>query len=162
MLGFPIVQRHVMLFVYSTSVFIEDLPILIGRTAIPAGSGVDHVLRRWLGCLSAILFPSLTIAQMPVPLAGPEEKIFRIVPKAVELKRTDGHWQIYSNRQLFKDFGSSEREASQAVRLIRELNLTQYATIPGAQPTFEYLLCDGQAPQGSVSSRTIVPFHCAN
>jgi hypothetical protein len=106
-----------------------------------------------------MLTASLVKAQMPNPPAGPEERLLRIVPNAIELKRVESHWQIYSSRQFLRDFGDSERNASEAVRIIRELNLTHYGTIPGAQPTFEFWLSDGQAPRAAFATRTYVPFN---
>ena len=50
-----------------------------------------------------------------------------------------------------------EFEARQALRLIRELHLTQRGTVGGPDPIMEYWLADGQAPQGLVSGLRTVP-----
>jgi hypothetical protein len=60
-----------------------------------------------------------------------------------------------------KDFGPREAEARQALRLIRDLHLTQYGTVGGPEPVMEYWLSDGHAPQGLAGGLRTLPFDAA-
>src|SRR5262249_22155645 len=68
-------------------------------------------------------------------------------------------YQIWAGTQLLKDFGPLEREASEALRLIRNLNFSQYGTIAGATPPFEFWLSDGEGAKGGLVVKNVIPFN---
>jgi len=84
----------------------------------------------------------------------------RFDPNQLALKKVDGRWQIIAGKQFLKDFGPQEREAAEALRLIRDLQFCQYGTIAGAIPAFEFWLEDeGNAPKGGFASKTVISFN---
>ncbi len=53
-------------------------------------------------------------------------------------------WRLMAGDITLKDFGRNEAEARQALRVVRELNLTQHGSLPGG---VEYWLNHGHAPE---------------
>ena len=68
-----------------------------------------------------------------------------------ELNWQDRNWKIVANGVVIKEFGRSESEARQALRLVRELGLNQHGTVGEPKPVVEYWLRDGHAPIGLAS-----------
>jgi hypothetical protein len=60
---------------------------------------------------------------------------------------------------VLKDFGGQEDEARAALRLIRDLNLTQHGTIGGPQPVLEFWLSQGKAPEGLLTRSPTTAFN---
>jgi hypothetical protein len=67
-------------------------------------------------------------------------------PLALGVAWKNRRWLIVHGEDVLKDFGSSEQEARQALRMIQELGVNQYGTIGSPRPVMEYWLIDGQAP----------------
>jgi hypothetical protein len=61
-----------------------------------------------------------------------------------------------------KDFGNREGEGREALRIIRELRLTQYGTVGTPQPVMEYWLSYGQAPVGIPAGIRALPIDRAS
>ena len=66
-------------------------------------------------------------------------------------------WKVSADGATVKDFGRSESEARQALRLIRDLRLNQHGVIGGPAPTLEYWLSDGRPPQGPAQGLRVLP-----
>jgi hypothetical protein len=66
----------------------------------------------------------------------------------LELRHDGDRWQLRGGTAFVKDLGTSENDAREAQRIIRELRLTQHGSIGSPQPVIEYWLADGQPPQG--------------
>jgi hypothetical protein len=79
-----------------------------------------------------------------------------------ELRWTNRHWQLVAGGVVLKDFGRRESEARAALRLVRELRLSQRGTIGSPHPVMEYWLADGHAPQGLVAGLHPVPLDPAS
>jgi hypothetical protein len=77
--------------------------------------------------------------------------------RRAEVRWADGRWQLLAGGVLLKDFGKREPEARQALRIIRDLRLTQHGTVGTPTPVMEYWLCDGRAPQGWVAGLQAQP-----
>ncbi|MCE9533131.1 MAG: hypothetical protein K8T89_18690 [Planctomycetes bacterium] len=77
----------------------------------------------------------------------------------LEIKRVDNRHQLWAGKQFLKDFGPFEREASEALRLVRELGFTQYGTIAGSTPVFEYWLADDAALKGRLAAKNVILFN---
>jgi hypothetical protein len=90
--------------------------------------------------------------------AAPLEKLTMFDYRSVVLEWVDNHWQLRAGNVWLKDFGKREKEAREAVRLIRDLHLTQHGTIGTPRPVMEYWLTDGRAPQATQTSLRTVPF----
>jgi hypothetical protein len=117
--------------------------------------------------LVAWLLPDLTFAQTRIELNPPleprllpklDDKLTTFDPTQVMIKRVENRFQIWSEKKMIKDFGGQEKDAIETVRIIRELRVNQYGSIPGAQPPFEYWLSDGITPRKGLSSKSFLPF----
>ncbi len=82
----------------------------------------------------------------PVPV----ENLVSFDYRNAQLEWADGRWQIRAGELWLKDFGKHEREAREAVRIIRDLRLTQHGTVGTPQAVMEYWLADGHAPEHAV------------
>jgi len=83
----------------------------------------------------------------------------RFESEQLTLKRVDGRWQLSGSGKLLKDFGAHEREAQEAMRLVRDLHFTQYGTVPGSTPAFEFWLNDNEASKGGLAVKNVIPFN---
>jgi len=96
----------------------------------------------------------------PTPAANaPASSLLRVVRfdwNQLNLKRVDNHWQIWAGKQLIKDVGLVEKDAMEAWRLARDLLFTQYATIPGATPPFEFWLSDDASARGGLVVKNFI------
>jgi hypothetical protein len=111
--------------------------------------------------------PGLAPSSAPLPAAtAPEtappaplpESLTSFDPLSVELLWQEHRWRLMAGSQLLKDFGRREAEGRQALRLIRELHLTQQGTVGRPLPILEYWLSDGQAPCGSPTGVRLLTF----
>jgi hypothetical protein len=91
------------------------------------------------------------------PLTG--VNLIRFEPADLGLKRINEHYQLWAGKQFIKDLGTREREAMEAGRLVRDLGFTQFGTIPGASPAFEFWLSNDEAAKGGFAAKTIVNFN---
>ena len=87
----------------------------------------------------------------PQPAPPPVEDLRSFDPMRVELQWASNNWRLLADGAILKDFGRHEAEARQAIRVIRELRLTQHGTVGSPSPLMEYWLSDGRAPQGHVT-----------
>jgi hypothetical protein len=93
----------------------------------------------------------------PGNVAAPQpDSLLTFDYRLADVQWTDGRWQLTAGQVVLKDFGRHETEAREALRLVRELRLTQLGTLGSPRPIAEYWLADGQAPRGLVSGlRTV-------
>jgi hypothetical protein len=102
-------------------------------------------------------------AAQPTPLALPApEHLITFNPDMADLNWTGRDWQLAAGGVLLKNFGPREREAREALRLVRELRLSQYAPVGGPPPVLEYWLADGKAPSALSPGLHTVPLHPAD
>jgi hypothetical protein len=81
-------------------------------------------------------------------------------PTQLSIKRVDGRFHLVAGKQFLKDFGPQEREAQEAARLVRDLHFTQYGTIAGSTPAFEYWLGeDGEGQRGGLIVKNVISFN---
>jgi hypothetical protein len=101
-------------------------------------------MKRWL-VISICICGSLTSAwgQDTAPL-------IKFDHRELELRRAGDRWQIRGGADFIKDLGTNETDAKEALRLIRELRLTEHGTIGSRHPIIEYWLSDKQSPEGLV------------
>jgi hypothetical protein len=85
-----------------------------------------------------------------VPSLPVQENLFSFDPRQVELRWEGNHWLLVAGGVLLKDFGQRQGDGRQALRLVRELGLTQLGTVGTPQPVMEYWLVGEQAPRGPV------------
>jgi hypothetical protein len=106
--------------------------------------------------------PGATLPMSPIPTAGPTDPELKENLTSFDSFQTnvlwqDGRWQVVAGTTVVKDFGNREREARQALRLIREMHLSEHGTIGSPQPVMEYWLRAGQAPEGLGTDLRLVP-----
>lgn len=101
-------------------------------------------------------------APLPPSISDPQSmsglSLIRFDVTRLALQSVKGHWQLWADRQLVKDLGPTEREATEVFRLVRDLGFTQYGTIPGAIPPFEFWLADGEGARGGLVVKNVIPF----
>jgi hypothetical protein len=76
-----------------------------------------------------------------------------------EIRKVDGHWELWSGAVKIKNLGNREADAREVLRLLRTFNLNQRGTVGEPQPVMEYWLSNGRAPQkmGHVNSAVFDP-----
>jgi hypothetical protein len=72
-------------------------------------------------------------------------------PQRADVVWSQNHWQLVADGQVLKDFGRREVEARVALRVLRDLHLTQHGVVGSPHPVMEYWLSDGRAPHGLTS-----------
>jgi hypothetical protein len=106
--------------------------------------------------------PSAAVVQPAVAPHGETamvapENLTTFDPKRTELVRNGNHWQLVADGTVLTDFGAHEMDAQVALRLVRDLGLTQHATVGSPAPVMEYWLRDGKAPYGLTSGLQLHP-----
>jgi hypothetical protein len=99
--------------------------------------------------------PEKTPVAEPPPLT---ESLTSFQPSLCRIEWSNQRWQLVAGRVVLKDFGRREREAREALQLIRELNLNQHGTIGQPAPVVEYWLSNGLAPRGPIRGHRVLPF----
>jgi hypothetical protein len=115
-------------------------PPMVGSAGAPAG--LPSAAQGQLGQQ-----PMMVQGQQPAAAPGPENLV-SFDNLRVDLSWANNHWQLKSGDVVLKDFGRRELEAHQALRLIRDLHLTQRGTVGSPNTVMEYWLSNGRAPQG--------------
>lgn len=85
--------------------------------------------------------------------------------RRAEVRNIGGRWKIVVGRMWLKDFGNvvlSEREARQALRIIKHYRMNQQCFVGRPDPSMEYYLVNGGAPTGSLGGEDCVRFNPAN
>jgi hypothetical protein len=102
--------------------------------------------------------PPLSPSPAPLPQnapGAPQPASEKFDTSSLRLIIDDGKWQLWAGNLLLKDFGASEREASDALQVFRDLRVNSHGTIGGV---FDYWLTDGEAPSAVMRHKTVVPF----
>ncbi len=85
------------------------------------------------------------------------EQLQHFQPGSVEMTWSAEGWGLRAGTTLLKQFGRRNSEAAQALRLIRDLGLTERGVIGSPAPVLEYWLAQGQAPTGLIRGQRILP-----
>ncbi len=94
-----------------------------------------------------------------MPVAGQTRPdLTRFDNREAAVRQVDGHWMLLAGQQKIKDLGTSEANAYEALRLVRDLRLTRYGAIGSPRPVMEYWLADDKVPQGIVNGLRQMPF----
>lgn len=138
---------------------------------MPARAGMNTPPMAAPGQGTSLPFPSLSPSaggergraeiRLPDP-ASAREILTTFDPRQVDLQWKDNRWQLLSGGVLIKDFGRRQADGREALRLIRELNLTQRGTVGTPQPVMEYWLAGGQAPRGQAMGLRLSELDLAN
>lgn len=106
-----------------------------------------------------VLAPTPDRAEIPLPN---EERKVAIDPVTLSLKRLAGSWQLWADRVFLRDFGNSEMEARDALRVIRELRVNEWVAIGGPRPVVEYGLRNGRATVAAGIAKFALPIDLAS
>jgi hypothetical protein len=106
--------------------------------------------------------PADAVAKSPLPvvqpLPFPQENLATFDYRLADVQWQGDHWQLVAAGTVLKDFGRREAEANEALRIVRELRLTQHGTVGTPRPVMEYWLADGQAPRAFDTRLRLVNF----
>lgn len=97
-----------------------------------------------------------TAGRADVLLPAPERKI-EIESATLTLKRFADSWQLWAGRTMLRNFGNAETEAREALRVIRELKINEWAMIGSPIPVVEYGLQHGRATVGFGIAKFALP-----
>jgi hypothetical protein len=88
---------------------------------------------------------------------SPKENLAAFDPTQTEIRWINNRWQLLAGGVFIKEFGANEGDAREALRVIRDLHLSQRGTVGQPQPVMEYWLADGQPPQTAVAGLRLLP-----
>jgi hypothetical protein len=92
--------------------------------------------------------PTETNSQFPQPNPAVQlplrENLQRIDHPTVTVRLTNGSWQLWAGPTVMRDFGQNRNAAEEALRTIRELRPTEWATIGTVRPVVDYALTNGE------------------
>lgn len=93
------------------------------------------------------------------PLPTVAEDCVGFNPASTTLKNIDGRWTIVDGGHLMFNFGSNKAEALQALKIIKYYRMNRSCFVGRPDPSFQYLLVDGNAPQGNMPGEDCVAFN---
>jgi len=88
---------------------------------------------------------------------APNLTVVKFDPRDTSVRMVDRRWQLWSGKQMLKDFGGNHAHALEARRLVAELQLTEHASLGAPESVMEYWLSNGQPPPITAATRTAVP-----
>ncbi len=71
-------------------------------------------------------------------------------------------WKIVEGSHWLMDFGKSESEARQALKIIQHYQMEERCFVGRPNPSMTYFLSDGEAPKGSMRGEDCTPFNPLN
>ena len=131
---------------------------LLGGAVAASAQAPPGPLPASLGRAAPLPSAAATVPAAPTPGGATTAAAPPAAPEALqsfdsnraEVQWTGGRWQVVAGGVVLKDFGARQEEARTALRLMRQLRLTQHGTVGAPRPVMEYWLADGRAPQGLV------------
>ena len=105
----------------------------------------------------------LQIAPMPIPVKPMrpvvQEDCISFNPATTTLRNINGRWTIVDGNHLMFNFGNKKAEAIKALSIIKHYKMNQSCFVGRPDPSFSYLLVNGQAPQGRMPGEDCVRFN---
>ncbi len=83
-------------------------------------------------------------------------------PQRARVIQAGGRWKIDVDGTWLLDFGSSQSEANQALRIIQHYGFNMQCFVGRPDPSMEFYLVNGQAPQGAMAGEDAIGFNPAN
>jgi Trypsin-like peptidase domain len=74
------------------------------------------------------------------------------------VEQIGGRWKITVGPMWLLDFGASQVEADQALRVLNHYGMNAQCFVGRPQPSMEFYLVNGQAPQGAMAGEDAIPF----
>ncbi|MCE1274248.1 MAG: hypothetical protein LWW75_06980 [Chlorobiales bacterium] len=105
--------------------------------------------------------PLSPMAPLPMTPQAPavQEDCVAFNPATTTVRNIDGRWTIVDGNHLMFNFGDKKMEALKALKIIKYYRLNQSCFVGRPDPSFSYLLVNGQAPQGSMPGEDAVAFN---
>jgi V8-like Glu-specific endopeptidase len=79
-------------------------------------------------------------------------------PQKAKVMNIRRRWKIVVDGMWLLDFGSSKKEAEQALKIIKHYNLNSQCFVGRPHPSMEFYLTDGQSPEGPMAGEDAIPF----
>jgi hypothetical protein len=95
----------------------------------------------------------------PMPLPALQEDCVSFNPATTTVRNINGRWTIVDGAHLMFNFGDKKAEAMQALRVIKHYRMNSSCFVGRPDPSFRYLLVNGQAPQGNMPGEDCVSFN---
>ena len=104
---------------------------------------------------------AMPMRPMPVPMPPPvlREDCVPFNPATTTVRNIDGRWTIADGDHLLFNFGDKKMEALQALKVIKYYRMNGSCFVGRPDPSFRYLLVDGNAPQGAMPGEDCVSFN---
>lgn len=83
-------------------------------------------------------------------------------PKKAKVSKLNGRWKIIVDNMLLLDFGSSKKEADQALSIIKFYSLNSQCFVGRPYPSMEFYLVNGRSPHGAMTGEDAIGFNPAN
>ena len=80
-------------------------------------------------------------------------------PRTAEVKQINRRWKIVDGSHWLFDFGDKGDEAKKALAIIKHYRMNQSCFVGRPDPSFEYMLVSGRAPQGSYPGEDCISFN---
>lgn len=97
----------------------------------------------------------------PMPMPGPmlREDCLSFNPASTTVRNINGNWTIADGNHLLFSFGDKRDEALNALKVIKYYRMDSSCFVGRPDPSFRYLLVNGNAPQGSMPGEDCVSFN---
>jgi hypothetical protein len=99
---------------------------------------------------------------IPPPVSSPQEDCIGFNPNRTTVAQIRGRWKVVDGNHYLFDFGSSQKEARQTLRIIKYFKMNQSCFIGRPHPSFQYMLSSGQAPSGGFMGEDCIRFNPSN
>lgn len=96
---------------------------------------------------------------IPMPTPAVQEDCVSFNPATTTVRNIDGRWKIVDGSHWLFDFGDKKMEALQALKIIKYYRMDSSCFVGRPDPSFHYLLVNGNAPQGSMPGEDCVSFN---
>jgi Trypsin-like peptidase domain len=80
-------------------------------------------------------------------------------PGRAQVVQAQGRWKIAVDAMWLLDFGSSKTEAQQALKIIQHYGLNSQCFVGRPQPSMEFYLVNGRAPEGAMAGEDAIGFN---
>jgi hypothetical protein len=96
---------------------------------------------------------------VPHPIPQVQEDCIGFNPATAALQNIGGRWTIVDGSHMMFNFGDKQAEAMQALNIIKYYGMNSTCFVGRPDPSFTYLLVNGQAPQGGMPGEDSVGFN---
>lgn len=83
-------------------------------------------------------------------------------PKKAKVVKVRRRWKIVVDGMWLLDFGASQKEAKQALEVIKHYEMNSQCFVGRPHPSMEFYLINGRAPEGPMAGEDAIPFNPAN